>query len=265
MKKILTLFAFVVSLNVVSQSVNRTEVSGSIVVEGNDVSGITIFNKTSNQGTITNEKGEFKLKVALNDQIEVSALQYQNISFKVNEDIIKSKKMRLFLIEEINKLDEIVLVDKRLTGNLDTDILAAKTFKPKMNALYFGFKKNRSYSYENDAITDVENVAVNMQNRSMVNGLNIVNVVDQLLLPLFRSEVSDKKKEGIPNVPVESIKYYFGSEFLADNFNIPKHRIEEFIRFVEREDFDFNLLNYGNELEFLELLNKKSKAFLTKN
>jgi len=263
MKKLLLIFAFIVSLSAVSQTVNRIEVLGSILVEGNDVSGITVFNTSSNKGAVTDEKGEFKLKVVLNDTIEVSALQYQNITFKVNKDIIESKKMRLFLIEEINKLDEIVLTKKGLSGNLATDIKTTKTFKFKQDALYFGIKND--YNHEKDALSSVDNISIARQNKPMVNGLNIVNVVDQLLLPLFRSKVSNKKKKGVPNVPVESIKYYFGSEFLVDNFNIPKHRVEEFIRFVERDDFDFTLLNYGKEIEFLELLSKKSKAFLTKN
>ena len=96
----------------------------------------------------------------------------------------------------------------------------------------------------------------------MVNGLNVVNVVDQLLIPLFRSEVNDKKAAGIPEVPAKSIKYYLGSNFLVDNFDIPEHRVEEFIRYVEDEKFDFDLLNYGHEMEFLELLSAKSEAFL---
>ena len=49
---------------------------------------------------------------------------------------------------------------------------------------------------------------------------------------------------------------------MVANFNIPEHRVEEFIRYVESEDFDFSLLNYGKEMEFLELLNKKSIEFL---
>ena len=95
----------------------------------------------------------------------------------------------------------------------------------------------------------------------MSNGLNVVNVLDQLLIPLFRPEVKDKKAVGIPDVPAESIKYYLGSKFLVDNFNIPEHRVEEFIRYVEEDTFDFYLLNYGHEMEFLELLSKKSKMF----
>lgn len=263
MKKLFTIFVFIMSLAVTSQTLTRIEVKGNIIVEGSDIGGITVYNATSKQGTITNDKGEFKIKVALNDNIEVSSLQYENISFLVNEAIIKSKTIKLFLIEEINKLDEIVVLKKTLSGNLKTDIAEAKTFRPKLDALYFGVKNNTA-NLSKDALSDVKNISVDA-NRPLVYGLNIVNVVDQLLLPLFRSEVPNKKKAGVPEVPVEAIKYYFGSEFLADNFNIPKHRVEEFIRYVERDNFDFSLLNYGKELEFLELLNKKSKAFLTKD
>jgi hypothetical protein len=48
----------------------------------------------------------------------------------------------------------------------------------------------------------------------------------------------------------------------VENFNLPEHRVEEFIRYVEDATFDFDLLNYGHEMEFLELLNNKSKTFL---
>ena len=262
MKKLILFLAFITSINAVSQITNRIEVSGKIIVEGSDVAGITIFNTSSNTGIITDEKGEFKLKVTLNDNIEVSALQYQNISFKVNEAIIESKRMKLFLIEEINKLDEVIVFTKGLSGNLDIDVEATAPFKPKLDALYFGVRNSKEYDFEKDYKSEVNNITVDRQHLPMVNGLNIVNVVDQLLLPLFRAKVKDKKKAGVPDVPIESIKYYFGSEFLVDNFNIPEHRVEEFIRFVQSRDFDFSLLNYGKEMEFLELLNNKSVDFL---
>lgn len=262
MKKILLLFILTCSLNVISQNFGRIEVSGKIIVESNDVAGITVFNKSSNTGTITNENGEFVLKVALNDNIEVSALQYENLNFTVNEAIIASKTMKVFLIVEINQLDEIILLPNRLTGNLDEDMSKAKRFTPKMDAIYFGIKNRDQFDVKENYKTEVKNMAMNTQRTELVNGLNIVNVVDQLLLPLFRSEVKNKKKKGVPDVPVEAIKYYFGSEFLVSNFNIPEHRVEEFIRFVESGNFDFSLLNYGKEMEFLELLNKKSKEFL---
>lgn len=262
MKKIIFFLAIITSFSAISQNVKRIEVSGTIIVEGSDVAGITIFNTSSNTGTITEENGSFKIQVAVNDIIEVSALQYQNIKFTVNEAIINSKKMKLFLIEEINKLDEVIVKTKGLTGNLGADVNASKSFNPQLDALYFGVKHSSEYDFEIDEKTEVGNLGMNYQQQHMVNGLNIVNVVDQLLLPLFRSEVSNKKKAGVPDVPIESIKYYFGSGFLVDNFNIPEHRVQEFIQFAEAGDFDFTLLNYGKEMEFLEYLNQKSIEFL---
>ncbi|WP_303317098.1 carboxypeptidase-like regulatory domain-containing protein [Flavivirga abyssicola] len=264
MKKAIFLFALLSTMHMTSQNAKRVKVSGKIIVESNDISGITIYNVSSNKGVITDENGEFNLRVALDDLIEVSALQYQNLSFKVNEAIIKSKRMKLFLIEEIYELEEIVVPSNTLSGNINTDIQNTNFFQPKLDALYFGIKHKEDFDFRDDYKSKTKNIA-NTEHLAMVNGLNIVNVVDQLLLPLFRSEVPDKKESGIPDVPVESIKYYFGSEFLVDNFNIPNHRVEEFIRFVERKGFDFSLLNYGKEMEFLELLNQKSIEFLGLN
>ncbi|GAA3609962.1 carboxypeptidase-like regulatory domain-containing protein [Flavivirga amylovorans] len=262
MKKAIFFLVLLSTMHMISQNANRVKVSGKIIVESSDISGITIYNVSSNKGVITDENGEFKLRVALDDLIEVSALQYQNINFKVNKAIIESKKIKLFLIEEIYKLEEIVVSSKGLSGNLNTDIDNTEVFKPKLDALYFGIKHSDDFDFRADNRSESTNI-VKTEHLAMVNGLNIVNVVDQLLLPLFRSEVADKKELGIPDVPVESIKYYFGSEFLVDNFNIPSHRVEDFIRFVERKGFDFSLLNYGKEMEFLELLNKKSLEFLS--
>lgn len=264
MKYIIFLFGFLVSLQVISQDLKRVEVYGKIIVESSEISGITIFNKTSNSYAISDENGEFVLTVGLNDFIEVSALQFQNINFQVNDAIVQSKAMKILLIEEINKLDEVIVKSKGLSGYLEKDIKTTKRFNPKLDVLYFAIANSETYAFKDDNMSTVSNMTMNTQQQRMINGLNIVNVVDQLLLPLFRSKVKNKKDSGIPEVPIESIKYYFGSEFLTDNFDIPKHRVEEFIRYVEGEDFDFTLLNYGKELEFLQLLHDKSLQFLSK-
>ncbi len=263
MKKTLLLLVLLASLSISAQKFQRIKVEGKIIVEGNDVEGITVFNTSSNKGTITNENGEFTIEVALNDFIEFRALQYQNFDLQVSQAILDSKRMRVFLIEEVNKLDEILVLTSSLTGDLKTDVSTVRTFNPKLDALYFGIKRSDEYDFADDPRSQVENQAMHSQSQTMVNGLNIINVVDQLLIPLFRSGIKDKKAAGVPDVPVSSVKYYFGSEFIIDNFNIPEHRVEEFIRFVEDdEDFDVSLLNYGKELEFLEVLNTKSKIFL---
>jgi hypothetical protein len=263
MKKIATVFVFFICFIAVSQEIKRENIKGKIIIEGNDIEGVTVSNSSSGVGTVTNENGEFTISVALNDLIEIRALKYQNIDVKINKDVLESKSLSIFLIEEVNKLDEIVIKSKRLTGNLKVDIDRVKKFYPKRNVIYFGIKKEEATNLKQLGKYQNDNIRMQSPTENFTDGLNIVNVVDQLLIPLFRSEVKDKKAVGIPEVPALSIKYYFGSTFLAENFNIPKHRIEEFIRYVEEDDsFDFDLLNYGHEIEFLELLTKKSKMFL---
>jgi hypothetical protein len=262
MKKLLPLFVFCITFLTNSQETKRENIIGKFIIEGEDIEGITVFNISSGSATVTNERGDFIIKVTLNDLIEIRALKYENIDITINEAILESKKLNIFLIEKINKLGEIVVKSKRLTGNLKVDLEKAKTFNLRGNALYFGINNNRKNTAREANSNANEKIKKNLPLGTTVEGLNIVNVVDQLLIPLFRSEVADKKEAGIPEVPAKSIKYYFGATFLAENFNIPMHRVEAFIRYVEEDRFDFDLLNYGQEIEFLELLTKKSKLFL---
>ena len=241
----------------------RVEVQGEIIVESADIEGITIYNKMSDEGTVTDAEGKFSIKVKLNDKLEVRSIQFQNFDLIVNQAILDSRQMKVFLIEEVNKLDEVLVTTGNLTGDIDTDLNQVRTFNPKLDALYFGIKRSDEYDFKADTRTEVVNRSMHSQSEpAFINGLNIKNVVGQLLLPLFISNAKDKEEIEIEEVPIETIRYYMGSEFLKDNFKIPEDRVDEFINYVESEDFDYTLLKYGKEMEFLEVLNMKSKQFL---
>jgi len=256
--KHIVVFFLALSINFLSGQIsNRIEIAGQIIVEGDDLENITIYNITADEGTLSDADGTFRIPVKVSDTIQVRALQYQDFDVIINQTIVNNRRLSIFLIQEINQLDEIIVSNRTFSGQLNTDMKSVKTFTPKMDAIYFGVRQEPKLNESPSDFTRSDIVLTNAtaQNKPLVNGLNIINVVDQLLLPLFRAEVEDKEKAGIPEVPVKAIKYYLGSEFLSSNFDIPKYRVEEFIRYVERENFDFTLLNYGRELEFLELLN----------
>lgn len=266
MKKLYILLAFLsIQSLAISQnlSLNRVEVEGKIIVESADIEGVTVFNISSNEGAVTDAEGIFKIKVKLNDQLEVRSLQFQNFDLVINQAILDSGKMKVFLIEEVNKLDEVLVTTGNLTGEIKTDLSRVKTFNPRLDALYFGIKRSDEYDFKADNRTEVKNTALHSQAQpAFVNGLNIKNIVDQLLLPIFRSKAKEDNKIEVTEMPVEVERYYLGSEFLQDNFDIPEDRVQEFVKYVESSDFDYTLLNYGKEMEFLEVLNKKSKKFL---
>ena len=90
MKNIIYLLILFFPLShMLSQNIDRIEVEGRIIVNDNEIEGVTVYNESSNKGTITDEKGEFKIEVGLNDQIQVSALQFVPFSLTVDDEILK--------------------------------------------------------------------------------------------------------------------------------------------------------------------------------
>ena len=88
MKKLLLLLLVFTSFAAFSQDLFRETINGKIIVEGNDIENIVIYNASTKKGSVTNDKGEFQIIVALNDLIEVRALEYRNFDLRINEYIL---------------------------------------------------------------------------------------------------------------------------------------------------------------------------------
>jgi hypothetical protein len=263
MRALLFFLTFLMSTHlVISQSINREEATGKIVVDSEDKFGITVFNKSSKQGSITDEKGEFTIKVTLNDVIEFRALQFKTFTVIIDEDIMKSKKMTVYLVENINKLDEVIILSYDLTGNLLVDIESVKTFNPDMDAIYFGLGNLHLYEFSDDYRSKVVNIA--MPERDLIHGVNVVNLVGMFLEPLFNKSKKGKNRttEETANIPVGGFQEHYSTQFLVDNFKIPEDQIDEFITYVETHGLDYSLLDKGKEFEFLDFISQKSVLFL---
>ena len=97
------------------------EISGKVIVDDSEIEGIHIINKTASKFTITSAIGEFSIPASLNDTILFSAIKYKPKEIIVDEIILKSKRLTIYLTELINELDQVV-VGKVLTGNLLSDV-----------------------------------------------------------------------------------------------------------------------------------------------
>ena len=122
MKKIIVTLFCTFSIIAFSQDIDRITINGRIIVSAQDKEGVTVYNTSSNKGTVTDEIGEFKIDVAINDVVEFGALQFKDFTVVISEQILESKQMTVILVEEVNKLDEVVLLPFGLTGNLNADL-----------------------------------------------------------------------------------------------------------------------------------------------
>jgi hypothetical protein len=239
-----------------SQDINRIEVFGKIVVDSIDVEGVTVFNTSSNKGAITDVKGQFSIKVAINDRVEISALQFEKFVIAIDEDIMSSKIMTVFLVEKINKLDEVVILPYGLSGNLNVDIESIKTFNPDLDAIYFGIQNTGKYEFSDDYKSEVVNL--DLEKGRYYNGADFVQIIGLLVKPIFKSK---KKNGSINSNSYQGLCDIHSLSYFKKNLNLPEDSIPEFVNFVENNGFNKRLMDDGNELQFLEFLIKQSIEF----
>lgn len=259
LKYFLALFLCCSLITLQAQFDNRIEVSGKVVVDSDDLEGITVYNTALKKGVITDENGMFKIDVKFNDVLEFRALQFQEFRVTIDENVLKTRQLTVFLVERINALDEVILLPYDLTGNLNVDVESIKTFNPDMNAIYFGIKHSDQYEFLPDYKSKVENKAMFPDGETLQYGLNVANLMGIMIKPLFKNR---NPKDRITDDSVGKLKEYYSNKFLINNFNIPEEKITEFVDWVETHGLTFELLEAGRELEFMAFLSEKSNEYL---
>lgn len=235
-----------------AQDLDRISINGKIVAESNDIESVTVFNTSSNKGTITNVEGEFTIEVTLNDVIEVSALQFKTVKVTINQSVLENKLLKIFLIEEINTLDAVVLLPYNLTGNLVTDVEDVKLIEP----IEFSFGYFGNYDLTDDYKSGVDNIVMN--EGQYYNMVDFSQVFKMIFKPkrgkndsLLKNEDSSKELTDV-----------YSHELLSTIFNISQERVEAFIVFVEENGLTKDLLQEKNGMQLVAFLWKQRELFL---
>ncbi|MEO8933100.1 MAG: carboxypeptidase-like regulatory domain-containing protein [Xanthomarina sp.] len=250
---ILSISLFFIVSNLYAQDIARVKVSGQLVAV-NDVEGVTIFNNSSKNGTVADFQGNFSLEVALNDVLEISALQYETNTVIVNQDVLNSNQIRLFLVDKVNTLSEVLLLPSQLSGNLLLDIENAKVAKNM--AMNFGDLSQMEFPV--DEFTKVDNEIL-IKNQ-LTNGLNFAAILglNKLVNRPLKKRSWPKEKVSLEDVLTER----YTSSFYIQNYKIPCQRVNAFIRYVVSNGLTEVLLKEDQEFMLLECLQKKSLEFL---
>ncbi|MCA0133035.1 carboxypeptidase-like regulatory domain-containing protein [Winogradskyella alexanderae] len=264
MKKNALIIFCMITLTAMSQDIKRVSVNGKIIVSVPDKEGVAVYNTSSNMGTVTDENGEFKINVALNDVVEFAALQFKDFTVIITEEILKSKQMTVILVEEINKLDEVVLLPFGLTGNLGADLENVRTYNVSLDEVYFGLDHIEDFKFSADYNTKVENVAFNEYNPRVDNMLNLVNLAGFLVSQVVDIEGKNltERDKTLGKTPFKKALEQYSFNFIHVNFGIPLNEIDAFIDYVENQGIDKTLLAKDKEIQFLERINQLSRSYL---
>ncbi|MGC1204847.1 MAG: carboxypeptidase-like regulatory domain-containing protein [Flavobacteriaceae bacterium] len=263
MTRLFILFACLfLSLLLNSQSVSRVEVKGVILSKSNDVEAVTIFNKSSNEGTITNFNGEFIIKVAKNDVIEISALQFQTVNLTIDADIVEYEILKIQLVEQVNSLDAVLLYSG-LTGNINEDIINVKTVKPivlDMGNMDIDFEYNDIKAFDKEVVQDhLTSIITPDARKYMPDFVEIFKLITKSKVNL------SPKINFFENKRKEKPKYLldiYTHDYIQETFNIPPKHIQAFIAFVENDGIHPIFLEPENEIRLIQFLIRESELFL---
>lgn len=257
MKKVICfLIYFSLSLFATAQTNERVEINGRINVEVEDKEGITVYNQSSKKGTTTDENGVFRIKVAENDVVAFGALQFKDFTITIDKRIIKSRQVSVRLVEDVNKLDEVIVLPYDLSGNLKVDADAVGTYNVDMAEIFKGEEDFDDYEYSADNKTRVDDPLLD-ENR-FVNGLNIPGI----FRAIFPRKNKSKKKLKELELIEDPIAQKYDPQFLLENFDIPLDLSEAFVDHVKSKGYDESLLISKNEIYLIQFLERESKLFL---
>lgn len=250
-----------------SQQIQRIEINGIITAPvGEDLEGISIFNISSQKGTITNENGEFVLEVGLNDRVLFSALQFQKFTIIVDEGIIDTRQMKIYVNPAVTTLDEIIVRPHDLTGNIQVDVSRIKTVDIESDLSIPWEVMEFDYEFAPDKSTAVENKATN---EVPTAGLNIIGLVSLIGEKLFkRGDATNQKLSSLEKAQIQDASYTaiyqrFARDYFTNVLNIPSDQIQNFLYFVTENGFSAELIKENNELRLMDFLEKQSKIYLS--
>ena len=115
------LLLFFFSVLSFSQNTEIKTLSGEVVNNDIEKSGIVIINKSTGGTTITDKEGFFRIGVRLKDSLFFRSVQIKAHFVYINEEVYNSDSIRVFLDVKVNELKNVDVTPYNLSGNLLAD------------------------------------------------------------------------------------------------------------------------------------------------
>ena len=233
-KKIILLLA----LTQFSFSQERELIQGKVIYRNINVPAANVINNTSQTSTITNDQGEFEIFAKEGDEIIFSSVQYIIRTVRVNDEILKNKRLIVQINQRVRELDEVVITPDDTDKFLD---LKEEQFK--------------GFDYLADKSTKIENILTD--NRQVVNGLNFVNIF-KLLSSLVDSKSEEEKLSILPS---EALPLILEENFFTDILKLEFFEVNDFLLQLDLDPEIKQLIIKKNQFLLIDYLLNKSDVY----
>ncbi|WP_299122528.1 carboxypeptidase-like regulatory domain-containing protein [uncultured Tenacibaculum sp.] len=261
MKKLLPFFTLVFLLSKVHSQDSRKFFYAEIKDKIGPVINAHIINLNTNQGTYTNENGEFRILVKVNDSLKLSFVGYKTKTFHIKMKHFGIQKNIINLVKTPFELNEVNLNENDLSGFLSSDSKKVK-FKKEINAVtlklpYAGAK----------ILTPAQRKLQTAKGGSVPFTFGLANSfsLDYILNSISGRIKKLTKHRDIESLEfkVEKIKKTYSLHFTKE-FGIKESDVYKFIYYCSY-DKNFNTVFNSGEIDLIQFFKVKSKSFKESN
>lgn len=236
MKIINTLLLFIVSLFFqigFGQTVVTKEISGRITADSSSVEAITIVNNTTQETTISDNKGQFSIVIKEGDVLVFSAVNLEPLRKRITANDLKLDLLMVKMVPKNIELKEVVINE---FSNINAENLGIipygqKKYTPAERKLY------TAKSTMTDAL------------------LNKISGRTAML----KKEVAVEKKEML----YSKIEYLFEENYYTDRLKIPLEHIKGFQLYCIDDPEFVTSLNAKNKTMSMFLITGLAQKYLT--
>ena len=223
-----------------SQEDDRRFLRGQVLYRNSFVPDENVINTTAQTATVTNEKGEFMIKVKLGDELVFTAVNYQLRIVIITDEILKRGRLVVEVNEKVTQLAEVVVTPEDQERFLEVKNEEFKDFE-----------------YEEDRSTEVENIATPQHLRGMRDGINFVNIFKALV------NANNSVEEKRPTLKISQVmRQVYEDEFFVKDLKLPQDKIDAFLIYCDSKLPAQTLLKKENEFQLIDFLVTHSKTFL---
>lgn len=136
MKHFVVFFFILFSFQLIAQESKPSQKVEGIIINDNTslpLPNVNIININKVTGTVSGNRGEFQIEVAVNDTLHLSLIGFKSIKVRVTNDWIKNRTTRIQMTERAIALEEVIIRPYNLTGYLEID---SKLIPSKENYRY---------------------------------------------------------------------------------------------------------------------------------
>lgn len=216
-----------------------------------ELENIHIFNTTSSKGTLTDLFGDFKMMVSIGDTLHISSLQFKSEIITISLEEFVSKELIIELDHFTNELDEVVIKNHHLTGDLNRDSKNIQT-KPVVSALSLGIidKEIRVLTQSERRLKTASYGAGPMSLDGIINGISGRT-------KMLKNRVKLEKD----NQRIERILEVFPEKYLIEELMIDKSKVYEFLYYCEAHS-EFREITQKDAISILHFLRQQAESYL---